>query len=428
MHPYRSTRLPQLSGLFLICSAVILLCPAPTLAAPPLFDELQSVLRQIEAAGTVTFNTINIREVDEWVMLFPNGTLAAGRTLRFERGTSTETLADSLKYQEHHARFLRSKEQTCNAISGRIRGLTGQINMQAAHIRSAAQAGFDVSPALMAQLQAEQRSLQAVHKEELAHHREMLSDHQLITQPVAQQYSRLIDSYGQAVKIINKATVAELKQVQSLLERTIYEGGFTESVLLAYAMIRGGHDAGRAGDLLLMAGDVLKSSEALGFSPINMNRITLSIRCETGEDLQKTMRFIKSNRDITKSPAALYALGAWYESKGQWGEAARHFRMAWAKTEGDPVNHGVAAADVVFCTYKEDKLDPAALDGKFGEFVEDIRAVEQAGNLNTPEEWQVCRGLATIDLINGNLNGAKQHAKRGLQFAPPLGKRALQEF
>lgn len=389
--------------------------------------EFAHALEQIADARNVTFTTINIKEVETWAVAFPNGVLAAGRVVRFEsKKVSRETLAASLRYQEIHARFLRSKQQTCDAIAGQINGLQGQIDRQVSHLRSAAQAGFQGGAAIINQLQAEQRTLQGALQSERGHHRNMLEDHQRITGPVSQRYKQLVENYAKAAAILERATIPELRSACCLLEQKAAEdGGYAEAVLLAYATIRGKLDASRVGELITKAGATLTSSEALGFSPINMNRITLSIRCDTGEDLEKTMRYVKNARDVTKSPAALYALAAWYESKEVWGEAGRYFRMARAKIKNDPINRAIATSDLLYCQWRHGKLD--SIDG-IEEFIEDIEAVPRSSDPDQPSDWQVHRGLAVVSLLRGDYRAAESHVNAAIACAPPRVRMGLADL
>lgn len=389
--------------------------------------EFAQALERIADTRNVTFTTINIKEVETWAVAFPNGVLAAGRTVRFEsKKESRETLAASLRYQEIHARFLRSKQQACDAIVGQINGLQGQIQRQVNHLRSAAQAGFQGDASIINQLQAEQRTLQGALQTERGHHRNMLEDHQRITGPVSQRYDQLVENYAKAVAILERATIPELRAACSILEQKAAEdGGYAEAVLLAYATIRGKQDASRVGELISKAGTTLTSSEALGFSQINMNRITLSIRCDTGEDLSKTMRYVKNARDVTKSPAALYALAAWYESKEVWGEAARYFRMARAKIKNDPINRAIATSDLLYCQWRHGKL--GAIDG-IEEFIEDIEAAPQSSDPDEPSDWQVNRGLAVVSLLKGDHEAAALYANKAIACAPPRIKKELADL
>jgi tetratricopeptide (TPR) repeat protein len=414
----------------LVLAVIVFLIPAKSLrthAEQFVEAEFAQALEQIADARNVTFTTINIKEVETWAVAFPNGVIAAGRVVRFDsKKESRETLAESLRYQEIHARFLRSKQQTCDAIAGQINGLQGQIERQVSHLRSAAQAGFQGSTAIINQLQAEQRVLQGALQSERGHHRNMLDDHQRITGPVSHRYKQLVENYAKAAAILERATLPELRAACSLLEpKASKDGGYAEAVLLAYATIRGKLDASRVGELIAKAGTTLSSSESLGFSPINMNRITLSIRCDTGEDLDKTMKYVKNAREVTKSPAALYALAAWYESKEVWGEAARYFRMARAKIKSDPINRAIATSDLLYCQWRHGKLD--SVDG-VEEFIEDIEAVPQSSDPDEPSDWQVYRGLAVISLLKGDHQAATLHANKAMASAPPRIKKDLADL
>jgi len=156
-----------------------------------------------------------------------------------------------------------------------------------------------------------------------------------------------------------------------------------------------------------------------------MSRITLSIQCESKEDLGKTIAYVKRSRESLKSPAITYTLGTWHESKDQWSEAARYFRMARAKLKDDPRNKAIAAADVIYCQWRQGKFS-ALSDNR--EMADEVLAAVPSDAAVVANDWQVCRGLAVLSLVNGDTKTATRYVEQAIACAPPRIQRVLHEL
>lgn len=379
---------------------------------------MREAIARIDSAKNVTFSTIDIHEIEHWLVEFPNGTIARGGVVRFKENMhSAETLAGSLLAQERHATFVMAKKKTCDGLSGQLAELRGKINYESEHLRHSAMAGHSLSPARLEQLHSQQQQLHAVLQGELAHYSSMISDHKLITNPVSQRYGQFLDGYADAISILQAAKHDDLEELCLLLAPLAdTDSGYAEAILYAFATIRAGRDTAKLNSLLIRHKEKLESSELLGFSPVNMSRIMLSITCESSEDFKKSIAYIKRNRDALKSPAITYTLGTWHESKDQWSEAVRYFRMARAKLKDDARNKAIASADVIYCQWRHGKFKALA-DNQ--EMVDEVRAYASAEPGKQLNDWQVCRGLAVVTLIDGDDKTALRHLQQAIACAPP---------
>jgi hypothetical protein len=387
-------------------------------------SSLTNALGQLADASTVTFESLDIREIDTWIIRLPDGVLATGQTLKFEKNRhSAENLCQCLLAQERHARFVVSKKKTCDALAGQVQALQGKINFASEHIRHARMAGHQLGDAGVQQLQAEQGHLNQALQAELRLYADLANDHKQITGPVSQRYKQLLEAYAAGMSAIQSATPGDLRTMLDILAPlAVKDGGYAEAMLFSHAVIRNGGDTSPIPELLARHKEKLESSETMGFSPINMSRMTLSILCESQEDLSKSIAHIKRNKDSLKSAAITYTLGTWHESREQWSEAGRYYRMARAKVKEDARNRAIASASVVYCLWRDGKLvDLSDNEDMVGE----VRVGAEMQANDASQDWQIIRGLMVLSSVEQDAQTAELLRRQAFACAPPRIQRTL---
>lgn len=393
-------------------------------------DKLRYAIQEMADAQEVAFPVTRIGAIENWAVTYEHG-IALGEVLRFEQGESRVSLAKSLVFREQYQILLGHKKRLCDSILGEIKTLQAAINDQATKRRQAqlARVGFDSSiiEGLSAQLPGLQQRLQQANME----HAAMIGEYKKLEGPIAPQFNKLLQSYDKAAVSVRRATRSDLDEMCALLgPRAAQTDGFAENVLLVGAMIRRGLDMDvprekDAVEQLEKSAVVSQSSKALGLSPINMDRMVFSIMCETGEKLSEEVSFVKKNPGSRSDPGVLYMLGTYHGAKGQCADAKRYLRSARAKIKKDPHVRAIISSEIIFyelCADETKDLDDLA------DFVEDVVSFG-GGEAESPVlDWQISRGLAVIDAMEGNFRYARRRVGEAITVAPPRVRSTLDEM
>ena len=301
------------------------------------------------------------------------------------------------------------------------------INQQAIHQQQARLAGVDFNPAGLLGLQTERQAVQqqaAQAEQELA---TMVEEFQKLDAPIALQFNRLVSNYLKAFDCIQGVDKGNLANVLAALRIADSDTArFAEKVLLGFAMIRNGEDMSQGAGAqvvqeLQRLAEVTQSSSVLGLSPINIDRMILSIWCQSDEKLTEEISFIKKDLESRKHPRVLYMLGIYHGSKRQFAEAKRFLRSARAKVDKDARKRGFISAEVLFfelCSDASKDLEAVA------DLVADVDAWQQ-NDPNSRMSWQLGRAKAVLASLEGRFDDAKQLVVESRAVAPPLGRKVL---
>jgi hypothetical protein len=389
-------------------------------------DDLQAALMGMDQARSVGFPHIRVGAIENWVSVHRQG-IALGQVLRFDRGESRDDLVKCLRYREQYRAFIYQKQRLCNLLAGQLTRLQQGINQQVMHQQQAALAGVRFDSAALHGLQADQQAVRAQAAQAQQEHASMLEEYQKLDGPIVAQFNSLIANYLKACESIRAGGRDSVANMCATLRVAAADPSrFAEKVLLGFAMIRNGENMNGAAGLQLMqelqtATDVTQSSAALGLSPINIDRILLSILCQSGEKLSDEISFIKKDMESRKSPRILYVLGTYHGARKQFVDAKRFLRSAHAKAKEDARARGMIAADVLFCELCADSIKD--LDS-VSEFVKDIDAWEQ-NEPNIQMDWQFGRAKAVVASLQGKFEEARRLAANSSQVAPPLARKIL---
>lgn len=413
-----SPRLPQLipagfvrDAIHLLCAFCIGLC-VPRFACAEGNGELQNILDDMRASQAVELPTIQLRVIKNRM----------GKPVGPEKAppdpdeVSRESLHTCLVYSEKYENLLTNQRKHCDQLNGQIKNLNIAINAAAIQQRQAQLQGRGANLAAGNAHVSEQAALAQQHQLALQEFGALRKESETLNEPTFRQFEALTRCYVAAAEHVENATPDELTEIVTLLKpRSRLPDGYAEMVLLAAATVRSRGDVGPLKEQLFRVGGQLQATKAMGFGAINMDRLNLSLFCETGEVLKDEVAAIKNNRVAMKDPRALCFLGNYCASRKQFQDAIRYFRNATAK-QTDEKSRGRIAADVIFyelcCTRKQ---APADMD-KFIGFMEGL---DSSG-------WQVCRARAAIASLDEDFATAHQLASAAQLTAPPLMQQSLE--
>lgn len=398
-------------AIHLLCALCIGLC-VPRFACAEGNGDFHNILDDMRASQVVELPTIQLRIIKNR-MGKPVGPVEVPPHPDL---VSRESLHTCLAYSEQYEKLLTNQRKYCDQLNGQIKNLNIAANAAAIQQRQAQLQGRGSSLAAAIAPVSEQAALAWQHQLALQEFGALRKESELLNEPTFRQFEAFTRCYVDAAEHVENAAPDELTEIITLLApRTRLPDGYAEMVLLAAATARSRGDVGPLKEQLIRVGRQLQATKAMGLGAINMDRLNLSLFCETGEVLKEEVADIKNNQVAMKDPRALCFLGNYCASRKQFQDAIRYFRNATAK-QTDKKSRGRIAADVIFyelcCSHKQAPTDM----GKFISFMEGL----------DPSGWQVCRARAAIAALDEDFATAHQLATAAQLTAPPLMQQSLE--
>lgn len=363
-------------------------------------------LTRMAAGKKLVYEYTNVNVVTTWL----NGTIPIGKELVFTKGRSEVPLDQGCKYATLYFALVNQKRGSVQGIESQISKVRSQISQLQAQQRQAQLQGVGFNANLLTGAQQALTNLVTQHNAELAAFNKMNAQLSSINKTMNAALAGYVDSYSKASSAIANATDAGLQEALGLLgPKASNDDGYGEALLFAQAALFARTRLQEARDLIAQHKAILESSDGIGFSLLNLNRLVLSALLGVEEDNSDVLRMISSNKDVMKHGVTCHALGSVYLTTGRYNSAESLLKRAYAKATEDSERFMIAA-DVCYTVLARDATKTVADVEKY------IDAVQHPAGVT---DWRVERAQAMLASADGEFSKALLHAQTAVALCPP---------
>ena len=343
--------------------------------------------------------------------------------LRSVCGTLAPDLADQQKDQAKLAQSLK----LCLSIEKHIVALSGQIDQQLRFQRQAELLpGTTFNPTQLNLFNAKREECRKALQQAQREHKNLDFAFALRYATLAERFGTFLAQYQTACGLVRTLDVEELKEVHSILANRVFnEQAYAEAVLFAIVTIRLGADLTPAVHALKSHAATVKTSNALGFSAVGVDRLTLSILCGSDEDVGELVRLFRTERSVRDEAATTYMLACYHASKDDFKSALRYATSTHRKLKtGDSRNRLCAAADALFYAWVVHRDEPTEEREAFSTEVKKIQPPAN-GTGDMAVDWQVARAQIVIAKLDGDDLRCDKLIDQYRSYLPPLAQSSL---